>query len=117
MTSAVSVLIITSGRAGAGTRSCAAALDEASATKRATMKVLCIRTIFRGPRGNFRALAHRGHLACKMRIASLFSPLYAGPTMAENKNESSSAFFRRTQPGFVDWKPPTEEEKALEVKA
>ena len=37
--------------------------------------------------------------------------------MAENKNESSSAFFRRTQPGFVDWKPPTEEEKALEVKA
>jgi hypothetical protein len=37
--------------------------------------------------------------------------------MAKNENESSSAFFRRTQPGFVDWKPPTEEEKAAEVKA
>jgi len=37
--------------------------------------------------------------------------------MAQHKNESSSAFFQRTRPGFVDWQPPTEEEKAREVKA
>jgi hypothetical protein len=37
--------------------------------------------------------------------------------VAQNKNESSSAFFRRTRPSFLDWKPPTEEEKALAVKA
>jgi len=35
----------------------------------------------------------------------------------DDKDESSSAFFQRTRPSFVDWKPPTEEEKALEVKA
>jgi len=34
-----------------------------------------------------------------------------------NKNESSREFFERTRPSFVDWKPPTEEEKAAEVKA
>jgi len=37
--------------------------------------------------------------------------------MAQHKNESSSAFFERTRPSFVDWQPPTEEEKAREVKA
>ena len=37
--------------------------------------------------------------------------------MAQNKNESSSEYFERTRPGFVDWKPPTEEEKAAAVKA
>ena len=37
--------------------------------------------------------------------------------MAKSENESSSEFFRRTQPSFVDWKPPTEEEKAREKKA
>ena len=37
--------------------------------------------------------------------------------MAQHKNESSSEYFERTRPGFVDWKPPTEEEKAAEVKA
>ena len=37
--------------------------------------------------------------------------------MAQGKNESSSAYFERTRPSFVDWKPPTEEEKAAEVKA
>ena len=37
--------------------------------------------------------------------------------MAQGKDESSSAFFHRTRPGFVDWEPPTEEEKALAVKA
>ena len=36
--------------------------------------------------------------------------------MAQHKNESSSAYFERTRPSFVDWQPPTEEEKALEVK-
>ena len=37
--------------------------------------------------------------------------------MTQEKDESSSAFFERTRPSFVDWKPPTEEEKALEAKA
>ena len=37
--------------------------------------------------------------------------------MAQGKNESSSAYFERTRPSFVDWQPPTEEEKAREVKA
>ncbi len=40
------------------------------------------------------------------------------PSTAEaSKDESSSDFFQRTRPSFLDWKPPTEEEKALEVKA
>jgi len=33
------------------------------------------------------------------------------------EKESSSAFFQNLRPKFLDWKPPTEEEKALEVKA
>ena len=37
--------------------------------------------------------------------------------MRQRKDESSSAFFQRTRPNFLDWKPPTEEEKALAVKA
>ncbi len=35
----------------------------------------------------------------------------------EGEKESSSAFFQNLRPKFLDWKPPTEEEKALEVKA
>jgi hypothetical protein len=35
----------------------------------------------------------------------------------EREKESSSAFFQNLRPKFLDWKPPTEEEKALEVKA
>ncbi len=31
--------------------------------------------------------------------------------------QSSSDFFRNLRPKFLDWKPPTEEEKALEVKS
>jgi hypothetical protein len=31
--------------------------------------------------------------------------------------ESSSAFFLNLRPKFLDWEPPTEEEKALEVNA
>ena len=31
--------------------------------------------------------------------------------------ESSSAFFQKLRPKFLDWEPPTEEQKALEVKA
>ena len=38
-------------------------------------------------------------------------------TKPEGKTESSSAFFERLRPKFLDWRPPTEEEKALEVKA
>ena len=37
--------------------------------------------------------------------------------MRQRKDESSSAYFERTRPSFLDWKPPTEEEKALAVKA
>jgi len=37
--------------------------------------------------------------------------------MSQGKNESSSAFFKRTRPSFLDWKPPTEQEKARAVKA
>lgn len=36
---------------------------------------------------------------------------------AGREKESSSAFFQNLRPKFLDWKPPTEEEKALEVKA
>ena len=36
-------------------------------------------------------------------------------TVAEE--ESSSAYFERLRPKFLDWRPPTEEEKALEVRA
>jgi hypothetical protein len=33
------------------------------------------------------------------------------------EQESSSAFFQNLRPKFLDWRPPTEEEKALEAKA
>ena len=35
----------------------------------------------------------------------------------EWKKESSGDFFLRLRPKFLDWRPPTEEERALEVKA
>lgn len=35
----------------------------------------------------------------------------------KREKESSSAFFLNLRPKFLDWKPPTEEEKALEAKA
>jgi len=35
----------------------------------------------------------------------------------EREKESSSAFFLKLRPKFLDWRPPTEEEKALAVKA
>ena len=31
--------------------------------------------------------------------------------------ESSNSFFQKLRPKFLDWEPPTDEEKALEVKA
>lgn len=33
------------------------------------------------------------------------------------EKESSSTFIQNLRPKFLDWEPPTEEEKALEVKA
>ena len=36
---------------------------------------------------------------------------------SQGKDESSSAFFQRTRPSFLDWKPPTEKEKEFAVKA
>ena len=37
--------------------------------------------------------------------------------MTKQKKESSSVFFRNLRPKFLDWEPPTEAEKALEVQA
>jgi len=37
--------------------------------------------------------------------------------VAQGKNESSSAYFERTRPSFMDWQPPTEQEKAAQLKA
>lgn len=37
--------------------------------------------------------------------------------IVKREKESSSAFFQNLRPKFLDWNPPTEEEKALEVKA
>ncbi len=36
---------------------------------------------------------------------------------AKEGKESSSVFFQNLRPKFLDWEPPTEEEKAFEVKA
>jgi hypothetical protein len=36
---------------------------------------------------------------------------------AKAARESSSAYFRNLRPKFLDWEPPTEEEKALQVIA
>ena len=33
------------------------------------------------------------------------------------EKESSRVFFQNLRPKFLDWEPPTEEEKALEAKA
>ena len=37
--------------------------------------------------------------------------------MTKRERESSSVFFQNLRPKFLDWQPPTEEEKAAEVKA
>jgi hypothetical protein len=37
------------------------------------------------------------------------------PVQAEG--ESTSAYFERLRPSFLDWSPPTEEEKARELRA
>jgi hypothetical protein len=37
--------------------------------------------------------------------------------VTKKDKESSSVFFQNLRPKFLDWQPPTEEEKALEVKA
>jgi len=36
---------------------------------------------------------------------------------ARRGKESSSVFFQNLRPKFLDWQPPTEEEKALAVRA
>jgi len=41
----------------------------------------------------------------------------ANKAKTKREKESSSVFFQNLRPKFLDWKPPTEEEKALEVKA
>jgi len=37
--------------------------------------------------------------------------------VTRTKKESSSVFFKNLRPKFLDWEPPTEEAKALAVKA
>src|SRR3982751_5066843 len=37
--------------------------------------------------------------------------------VVQAEGESSSAFFARLRPAFLDWVPPTEEEKARELRA
>lgn len=37
--------------------------------------------------------------------------------MEKKKKESSSVFFQKLRPKFLDWEPPTEEQRALEVTA
>lgn len=41
----------------------------------------------------------------------------AKKTKIGRAKESSSDYFQNLRPKFLDWKPPTEEEKALEVTA
>ena len=36
--------------------------------------------------------------------------------VVQQEGESSSAFFERLRPAFLDWQPPTEEEKARELR-
>jgi hypothetical protein len=36
-------------------------------------------------------------------------------TRTKREKESSSVFFQNLRPKFLDWEPPTEEEKAREV--
>jgi hypothetical protein len=38
-------------------------------------------------------------------------------TKTPRQKESSSAYFEKLRPKFLDWRPLTEEEKALEVTA
>jgi len=38
-------------------------------------------------------------------------------TRTARQTESSSAFFEKLRPKFLDWQPPTEAEKALEATA
>ncbi|HZQ73594.1 MAG TPA: hypothetical protein VFB08_11810 [Burkholderiales bacterium] len=38
-------------------------------------------------------------------------------TAIQEAKESSSVFFQNLRPRFLDWQPPTEEEKALAVNA
>ena len=42
-------------------------------------------------------------------------PASAKSDEAQAEGESSSAFFERLRPSFLDWAPPTEEEKAREL--
>ena len=37
--------------------------------------------------------------------------------MTKRKKDSSSVFFQNLRPKFLDWEPPTEDEKALALKA
>ena len=41
----------------------------------------------------------------------------AKKSKAGRGKESSTAYFQNLRPKFLDWNPPTEEEKALEVTA
>jgi hypothetical protein len=48
---------------------------------------------------------------------ALMSPKNEMKDVVQAEGESSSAFFERLRPSFLDWAPPTEEEKARELRA
>ena len=48
---------------------------------------------------------------------ALMSPKNEMTDVVQAEGESSSAFFERLRPSFLDWAPPTEEEKARELRA
>ena len=51
------------------------------------------------------------------RVTKRGSEVKAKKVRAKREKESSSAFFQNLRPKFLDWEPPTEEEKALELRA
>src|SRR3954470_9390406 len=51
------------------------------------------------------------------RIMASMSSKHGLEDIVQAEGESSSAFFERLRPAFLDWVPPTEEEKARELRA
>jgi hypothetical protein len=59
----------------------------------------------------------KGHLARTLRLDKECQGAKVKPKKPAAEKESSSAFFEKLRPKFLDWEPPTEEEKALELNA
>ena len=52
-----------------------------------------------------------------MGQAQIAAEMKAKKAGARREKISSSAYFRNLRPKFLDWEPPSEEEKALAVRA